>query len=722
MPPSKQIPYVSIRYDRKDKKILIFPNHFLRKKMIRHSFLLRNRLLLPENSGNLLFSLLVFILFAALLSGCGILPQPYSSSEFNKQAEEDMGRLFADQEPADHRIDLYEAMARAIKYNLEHKIKSMEKALAQGNLAQSQFEILPQIVASAGYTDRSNDNGSASKSLLTGTESLEYSTSQRTHQFTADIIEVWNVLDFGVNYTQAQQQADEVLIAEEWRRKSVQNIVQDVRHAYWKAISAELLLPEMDALLKRVESALERSRKTEKLRAQTPAKVLDYQQELLETVQQLWGMRRDLTLAKTELATLMNLKPGHPYELELDQKNETVLSLTNNSIPSLEQFALISRPELRAEAYQKRIGSLEARKALLRMLPGLEINIGSYYDNNPYVFNDSWVQAGAHLTWSLFNVLSGPAAMKTAGMQEELASQRRLSMTMMVLTQVNLAFQRYQLSFRELEIANQLDEVHQRKVQHVAAARQAKTGTDLDEIRSQAAALTASMRQGVAFAELQGALGRVFHSAGLDPLPATITADDLVRLSVAIEMNESKLLNDFKMIRKTETSSQKTPPDQPVTVNAEPVPVALPPADEQQEPAPLPVSSTAQPSEPAPAASLPTRGDRIMDLLARQKDPNYQDLIAQDDKPTEEIIQEPSAEKILNTSPLASLDTLPREPVTQAEDRRSREKTQMIGLQSLSAPAELGTERASSESKTRSAETTTRPILYKGVVFTTKKL
>lgn len=55
---------------------------------------------------------------------------------------------------------------------------------------------------------RNNDLASSSRSVLTGRQSLEPSTSQDRRRATADLTASWNVLDFGVSYYQAQQQAD----------------------------------------------------------------------------------------------------------------------------------------------------------------------------------------------------------------------------------------------------------------------------------------------------------------------------------------------------------------------------------------------------------------------------------------------------------------------------------------------------------------------------------
>lgn len=487
----------------------------------------------------------VLAFFLMVISGCAITPQPFTSQEIMLEAQQERQRLFLDQEPVSGQVTLYDAMARAVMYNLDHQVKQVEEALEQGNLVMARYDLLPQVVASAGYSNRDNENGSSSKSLSDGSQSLVNSTSQEKSMFTADITHVWNVLDFGVGYTQALQQADEVLIAEEGRRRAVQNIVQDVRYAFWRAASAEMLLPQMDKLLYRVESALDRSRKMEKARAQDPTKILAYQQELLETVKQLWDMRKELSLAKTELASYMNLDPGTSFRIGLnDQQQQYAEQIL--SVDTMEQMAMTNRPELLTESYNKRISNHEVRKAMLKMLPGLEININANYDDNEFLQNPTWLQAGLRLSWNVFNLLTGPEAIKLAETQQSLADKRYMATAMMVLTQVNLAHQRYYLAVKEYQISNQLDEVHHRKLIHAEAAKRAKTSKELEEIRNQAGALSARMNRGLAFAELQGSLGRIFHSIGTDPLPPVVSSHALNDLALSIEEHEKSLLTSLQ--------------------------------------------------------------------------------------------------------------------------------------------------------------------------------
>ena len=462
------------------------------------------------------FAMISFVwkfLLPFVVAGCAVQPDPLTPGEVQRRVQVDKGRLFAGQTPVNVPIGLYEALARAIKYNLERRVKRMEEAVSMGELDTAHRDMLPYLAASAGFTARDSDPSSTSKG------SNAASVSQEKGQATADLTMVWNVLDFGVSYVQAQQQADRVLIAREQRRKSTQNIIQEVRLAYWRASIADLLLPAMEALLKETEEALDRSRRMEREGVQDPLKALDYQQALLETTRHLWGLHRELILARSELAALMNLKPGTLFRIRAADAEILDRSVLDLPVDLLENYALMHRPELREEDYQERIGALEVRKVLLGALPGLEVTGLLQHDSNKYLFSQSWASAGMQLSWNLFRWVSTPAAVAATRLLKHLARTRRLAFSMAVLTQLHLALQGYHLANRELSIGQQLSQVHDRKLRHVKAARAAAEGNEMNEVRSRAESLFARMRQGMAFAEQQASLGRIHLSLGIDPLP-----------------------------------------------------------------------------------------------------------------------------------------------------------------------------------------------------------
>jgi outer membrane protein TolC len=374
--------------------------------------------------------------------------------------------------------------------------------------------------------------------------SLIASTSSEKQVTDVNGILVWNVLDFGVSYVRAQQQSKEVLITEERRRKVVQNIVQDVRYAYWRAVSAQHLLDNMDDLLDRTYAALQDSRQLESLRVQAPIQSLSYQKALLEIIQDMWFYRRDLATAKTELAALMNLKPGTDYTV-IDPADDVTLPAPDRfgTLESLEQYALLNRPELMEERYQLQISNMEVRKAMLEMLPGLEFNLGSRYNSNFLLWENSWAEAGANISWNLFQIFSGPANKRVAETQVELDDARRLALSMAVITQVHLAHQRYQMALSDFEVTQDLVKVEKRIQQHVEAEQKAAVENELAVIQSMASSMVAQMQHDLGYAEVQNSIGRILNSVGVDPLPGVDINQDVSTLAAILEarLNQKSL-------------------------------------------------------------------------------------------------------------------------------------------------------------------------------------
>ena len=246
-----------------------------------------------------------------LLAGCGALqPVPYTQDEIQKRVSDDRSIMYSAQEPISKPVTFYEATARALKYNLDYRLKLMENALTRSLHDVASFEMLPRLVAGAGYVSRSNDSGGRSIGIEDGVETLRPSTSQERDRTLANLTFSWNALDFGVSYLRAQQKADQVLMAEERRRKVAQNVMQDVRNSYWRALGAQRLVGRVDALIARVNTALNQAKQVEKEGLMPLPQVLAYQRALLDAVNLLTLRRQDLELAKSELTALMSVPPG----------------------------------------------------------------------------------------------------------------------------------------------------------------------------------------------------------------------------------------------------------------------------------------------------------------------------------------------------------------------------------------------------------------------------
>lgn len=474
---------------------------------------------------------------ALTVSGCAVTSEPIERSVSEQRARTDLQNMYKDQEPLSGPLTLHQAMARAVKYNLEGRLKIMEEALAKRQLDLASFDMLPRMALDAGYVGRNNVSASSSQSVETGTQSLEPSTSQDRDREVADLTMVWNVLDFGVSYISAKQAGDQRLIVQERRRKVINTIVQDVRSAYWRAMAAERLLKQIDSLMVRVDTARGNSQSMSEQRIGDPVQALGYQRSLIQATRQLEEQRRALSLAKTELATLINLPLG--TELTLATQDEYVIPELKVDLARLEQEALTSRPELREQDYQTRITAAETRKAMLRLLPGLEFSAGGHYDSNSFLVEQGWADYGVKVTWNLFNVISAPAAINVAKAGEEVASARRQAMSIAVLAQLYVANANYREALRQFKTSQQLSEIDGQIVGQLRNRHQAAGLGELDLIQGELNTLQADLRRDLAYADLRNAYGQIFASAGLDPLPDEVQSTQVQSIATALANREA---------------------------------------------------------------------------------------------------------------------------------------------------------------------------------------
>ena len=477
------------------------------------------------------------ILAAAAVTavGCEVVPTPLTVEEHRDRAQRDLAGMFAEVEPIGGPIDLYEAMARAIRYNLDRREELLNVVVNQQTLDLVTLDMLPELSVEAGFNQRDSENASSSESVITGTESLEPSFSEDRGLGTAELAFSWNVLDFGLSYVRANQQADRVLVAGEQRRRVVHTIIQDVRLAYWRALAAQRLADRIEPLIARVRVALENARRLEEQRLQPPLQALEFQRTLLTTLDQLTALQRELVGAKAQLAALMNLPPGQDYEVVVPSEDEIFdLPELGLTVTEMEQVALINRPEVLEESYQARIAQLDVRRVMLSMLPGLSFDGSLSYSSNSFLVNSNWATGGVNVTWNLINLIRGVQEMELAEANIDLAEARRLALSMAVLAQVNVSYLRFQQALAEFDSAAQLRDVEIRILDATTAQGLTAAIGELDVIQAEVSALLAELRRDAAYAGVQNAYGAMLVSIGADPLPDQVADLSVETLSSGI--------------------------------------------------------------------------------------------------------------------------------------------------------------------------------------------
>jgi outer membrane protein TolC len=490
--------------------------------------------------------LLLGLSMTALLAGCAVTPEPLTPSEIQTTAEKNFQTVDAEQEPVGAPIDLYEAMARALKYNLDYKVEMMEEALKDRELNLSRYDMLPQLVASAGYAGRNNFSGASSLSLITRRQSLEPSTSSEKNLYTADLTLSWDVLDFGLSYVRAKQKADEVLIAQERRRKVANRIIEDVRTSYWRAVSAERLLNKLQQLEDSVTTTLENSERLAERRLSAPLTALTYQRELVEIQGEVRKLQRELVIAKAQLAALMNLKPGTEFSLVLPDRGQAMPNV-NYTGEDMMMTALQNRAELREVSYRQRINAKELDAALLSALPSFRGILGVNVDSNDFLYNQDWIQWGARASWNVLNLFRLPAQKKAVKAQDELLRQRELALTMAVITQVHVARARFGHFSEELGTAQKQMRVQDKIMDQIRAGHRAGAMSQQTLLREEMNTLVSEVKYDIAYADAQNAYANLFGSMGIDDFGPDITGrEDIATLRGSL----SKLWADRELAMK----------------------------------------------------------------------------------------------------------------------------------------------------------------------------
>jgi outer membrane protein TolC len=470
-----------------------------------------------------------------LLSACSVTPQRATPDEVRARVKSDTDAMYLNQAPITAALSLEEAMARTLKYNLDYRLKKMESALALGLADYSNFEMLPNLLATAGYRNRSNFSGGSAVGVFDGVESLRASSSEDKQHRTSGAEFSWNILDFGVSYYRARQQADQFLVAEERRRKVVHNMVQDVRAAYWRALGAQRMSEQAKDILQRANLALARSREAEAQRVIAPALALNYQRALLDATSLLNTRRQDLEFAKRELASLMNLEPGVNFVLA--EAAEAALPAAPTDVAKLEELALLQRPELREEDFKKRITADEARRQLLGLLPGISLDVGVQQDSNHLLAFNNWSQGGMRVSWNLMRLAAYPSLDKAQKSQEQTDQVRRMALSMAVLTQVRIGAERYRFAVEDFKLAEQAAQVDKRLADNMRASVTVKLESELEAIRTQARAVLGSYQRMTAYANAQIAFGRLYSTLGFDPLPDDFEKDDVPTLAARVRVH-----------------------------------------------------------------------------------------------------------------------------------------------------------------------------------------
>lgn len=410
-------------------------------------------------------------------------------------------------------LTLDKAVELALANNLELTLSELQREIQHEASTAARRGMLPNLLANGQFESINKRRIARSQSATTGEESLEESFSSDKDTFTGTLEVAWSLLDFGLSYYRARQAHNQGQILDQQLRRTRQRITFDVTSAYYRAVVARSAVADVSQLLERLRKR--QAVIAEQVRTRTISELdgLKYEDALATIQIRLHGFRSELRQARLQLTTLLGLAPTAKLtfsDVDLDNAPEAVPL----DLEALGRESLLKRPELAEQDFHELIAADEVHARLITMFPNLSGFVGAEGDSNSFLRHNTWLKAGARVSWDLLRIPQQLAQYRQAQLSEGLVKERRMMTAMGVLTQLHLAAMTYQSARESHSLAVNQANVRSRLL---AATRKAEASGQTDAgavLEAEANALFSRIQARIAFAELQTAEARIDNTVG----------------------------------------------------------------------------------------------------------------------------------------------------------------------------------------------------------------
>ena len=472
------------------------------------------------------FSHLIALYLISIITGCAIQPEPLTSKQKQLVIESDNETLGAlSTLPVNATLDFHDVAARAILFNRDRTIASLETQLAQMQSDTSVFEQLPTLVQRLNRDTRNNLQASSSVGITDGVvddidSDANYVVSSDKSSYKRDLRLAINLLDYGLAVTKSEQLGNNLLITREKERQALQAIFEQAQSLYWRAVASENLLNKLPQLLNLTDEVIIANRQIQEEQLQDPIQALTFKRELLDVKRTLLDLQLDLLSAKNDLAIYIGLRPDVPFSLADNVKNRYVLPQLSLSLEDMETLALLNRSDYEQIIYETNNVYLASRASFMQALPQITLSSSLIYDNSPYVLNQGWRSLGAEFSWNVLNLFRLGSIEDSNLIQQQLIDEKRVQMALQILGVTHNAklaleqnLQRFTLSAEYVEVSTQL------LMQLESMSRVNRSG-QLTIIKERLNTLLSEHRKNLAYADVLTSFATNVSAIGVDIVPA----------------------------------------------------------------------------------------------------------------------------------------------------------------------------------------------------------
>lgn len=414
------------------------------------------------------------------------------------------------------RLSLEEAVRRGYERNLDARVAALEALSQQDSVTLAQLQALPGIEASGGYVGRSNNGAAASRSVLTGRQSLEPSQSTEQHRRIAALEANWNLLDAALALSDAAKADEEAKIAKERYAKVVQNVERDVYVAYWRALAyqdarakSETLLAESTSQIEKFDAAIDRKLLSSAQASEKISLLTDRQRSLRD-------MADRLSLAEIELKSMLSIPLEADLVLTTQKKDISgeVGRMLREDVTAQEWTALKTRPEMREEILTKNATIQDTRREIFQSFPGLNLIASREYDSNKFLVEPNWSSLSANIVQSITGLLTLPDRYRAAKNKEAVADARRQALNSAILAQVHIARARLDTTQDVNQASLMAQKAASRKSHALAGQKAQGLSSGQDAMAARLDAAIEEMRSAMAYADMQEAYAAMNATLG----------------------------------------------------------------------------------------------------------------------------------------------------------------------------------------------------------------
>jgi outer membrane protein TolC len=363
-----------------------------------------------------------------------------------------------------HVLTLNDILERVLSQNLDLFVKAKEYEYQYELTTGAQLKMIPPLVFEGEASDRNRNTGSSSESLVPGVPPAPPSISSEQHVNRYDITFTWNLLDFGVSYFRARQEANKTSIKEMEYLRVRQKLIQDTVKNYWKARATLLGITKFGPIVIENNKLLAFTREQIANQILPKDKALLHERQVLRQEIQIQLYEKEYHEAMSELGRLMSVSCE---EFSLAQDELTPLEIELPMPCILGELALLNRPELYGLDMEERSVRDEAQIAFIEMFPSISPFIGSFFDSNRFLIFHRWIYGGIRYTWNLLSIPYHMQDFLSESLHRNIIQYERLALSIGILTQVNLAWIAYQDTLQEYKLVAQLADVNRDLLQAV---------------------------------------------------------------------------------------------------------------------------------------------------------------------------------------------------------------------------------------------------------------